>query len=282
MKKITYSFLFSILLFGCTSDSFIKDTDMSDITVENEAIAFGKQMAENLRIVVTKMNKNGDDFNDLAKIKEAVISYHPQIATSKIVSIEELDMSIRRKLPLTPIQQIYMEKINEAQAKSHTANEFMLHLKQIIKEIQTTVPEIQQRNLLKTTVALYYITKEIDSLLKEGLMPVKLDQPQLIRLKSGNESDGYWAALWAGICVVAGNIGSTMLEILETLASAAGATLIVVAGCLLLTADTEQGYAYCQKRFSTCTSTIPNGCSICLQFCLVQGYWPPYSTHKCN
>ena len=280
MKKISYYFLFSILLFGCTSDSF---RDIADITAENEAIVFGKQMAENLRIVVTQMNKNGDDFNDLATIKEAVINYHPQNATSKISSIEELDMSIRRKLPLTPIQQFYMEKINEAQSKSRTADEFMLHLKEIIKEIQTTVPEIQQRNLLKTTVALYYITKEIDLLLKEGLMPVNLDQPQLIRLKSGNESEGYWAALWAGVCVIASDVAPAILQVLEGFASIASATLLVVAGCLLLTADTEQDYAYCQKRFSQCTSIIPDGCAICLQYCLGHnGLWPTFSTHKCN
>lgn len=40
-------------------------------------------------------------------------------------------------------------------------------------------------------------------------------------------------------------------------------------------------YDYCQSKFRRCYSPILMG-SICLQFCLTQGYWPPYSTHKCS
>jgi hypothetical protein len=114
-----------------------------------------------------------------------------------------------------------MEKIREAQSLSRTADEFMLSLKEIIKEIQATVPEIQQRNLLKATVALYYITKEIDLLLKEGLMPVDLKQLQHIRLRSENETEN----IWAGACVIASDIGPAILSALESMAAAAGSTL---------------------------------------------------------
>jgi hypothetical protein len=57
-----------------------------------------------------------------------------------------------------------------------------------MEEIQATVPEIQQRNLLKMTAALYHLVKETDLLQKEGLMPVDLEQFQRIRLRLGNSA----------------------------------------------------------------------------------------------
>ena len=54
-------------------------------------------------------------------------------------------------------------------------------------------------------------------------------------------------------------------------------TLCNTPGCV--DADT---YRYCQERFSNCKSEIPDGCSKCLEYCLAQEVWPPYSTHKCS
>ncbi|MDR2774094.1 MAG: hypothetical protein LBC19_05020 [Tannerella sp.] len=286
MKKIFNYSIFvwiSILLLGCSTDSY-DETGLSDIPAGREAEEFGKQLGDNLRFVVTQMNKNGDDFGDLAKIKTAIVKYLPQQTRVKSISVEDLDRTLQRGYRFTPVQITFLEKIREAQSKSSSADEFMQHLKEIIKEIQATVPEIQQRNLLKMTVALFYITKEMDSLLKEGLMPVDLKQPQYIRLRSGSESDGYWAALWAGVCVSASDIGASVLAGLEVMASAAGYCLIAVAGCLLLTGDTEQsGERYCSKMYSRCmdkggsNTYFYNGssqCNNCRVTCESQGYWP--------
>jgi hypothetical protein len=284
MKKIFNYSIFvwiSILLLGCSTDSY-DEAGLSDIPAGREAEEFGKQLGDNLRLVVTQMNKNGDDFGDLAKIKTAIVKYMPQQTHVKSISVEDLDRTLQGGYHFTPVQITFLEKIREAQSKSNSANELMQHLKEIIKEIQATVPEIQQRNLLKMTVALFYITKEMDSLLKEGLMPVDMKQPQHIRLRSGSESNGYWAALWAGTCVVASDVGAAILAGLEVIAAAAGYCLLIVGACLLLTGDTDQtGGAYCQRKFENCYSPIPDGCGICLQFCQTQGYWPPVSTHQC-
>jgi hypothetical protein len=289
MKKILKYSMFiwiGILLFGCTVDSYDETgiLNLSDVSAGREAEEYGRQMGDNLRYVVTQMNKNGDDFGDLTKVKTAIVKYMSQYTHDKSLSVEDLDNTLHGRRHLTPVQLFFLEKIREAQGKSRTANEFMQSLKEIIGEIQATVPEIQQRNLLKATVALYYLVKETDALLKEGLMPVDLKRPQHIRLRSGGESEGYWAALLAGTCVIASDIGAGLLAALETLAAAAGSCLLVVAGCLLLTGDTEQEgtNAYCQKKFLNCYSPIWDGCAICLQFCQGNGYWPPYSSHKCS
>jgi hypothetical protein len=93
------------------------------------------------------------------------------------------------------------------------------------------------------------------------------------------ESNGYWAALWAGACVIASDVGAAILAELEVMAVTAEYCLAVAAGCLLLTADTD---VYCQNKYNACMETPlgDNGtrggstmCGKCLEFCLAQGYW---------
>jgi hypothetical protein len=132
---------------------------------------------------------------------------------------------------------------------------------------------------------MFYITKEMDSLLKEGLMPVDMKQPQYIRLRSGSESNGYWAALLAGVCVSASDIGAAVLAGLEVMATAAGYCLLAVAGCLLLTGDTEinsLSFSECLDLYDACQTkggpnTIPQGsmseCGYCFNICKEQKYW---------
>lgn len=287
MKKIssyTVILLVGFLLFGCTADSYdeMDITGISDTSIKEDAEKFGKQMAGNLRYVVTQMNKNGDDFDDLTKVKTVVAKYVSQYTNTPSISVEELDGIVRDKYYLTPVQLVFLEKINDAQAKSHTANEFMQYLKKIIEEIQATVPEIQQRNLLKMTVAMYYLTKEIDSLLKEGLMPVDLKQPQHIRLRS--DTEGFWASLWAGACVATSAVGAELLAALEGMAFAAGVTITIVGACLLLTGDTDNmlSDAECEAMATACVNNpwkyvngewVRKECSNCRWYCLTNHKW---------
>jgi len=259
----------SVLLYGCTINSY-DETDLSDLSVGQEIEEYGKQMGKTLQIIVTQMNKNGDDFSNLTSIKTAIIKYHPQNMFARPISIEEFDESLQRKPLLTPVQLDFLRKIDEIQAKSRSANEFMLHLKGIIKEIQTTVPEIQQKNLLKMTASLYYLIKEMDLLLKEGLMPVDLNQPLFIRLKSDGEVNGFWSSLWAGACVIASNVGSTTLYALEGLAFASGVTLALVGSCLLLSGDTKRmTLQECIDFYAD--HCVSGPCGDCLHYCRAQG-----------
>ncbi|MDR0368667.1 MAG: hypothetical protein LBH82_05955 [Bacteroidales bacterium] len=289
MKFFKYSIYIwiSILLSGCSTD-FYDEVGLSDISTEREAEEFGKQMGDNLRFVVTQMNKNGDDFGDQAKIKTAIVRYFSQQTHVKSISVEDLDRTLQGDYHFTPAQIIFLEKIREAQAKSSSANELMQYLKDIMKEIQATVPEIQQRNLLKMTIALYYITKEMDLLLKEGLMPVNLKQPQHIRLRSGGESSGFWATLLGGMCISVSDIGAAILADLEVLAASAGYCLVAAAGvvCLLFTAgDTpvdRLSDADCESLTLACINNpwkyvngerVRKECSVCRQYCLNHHRW---------
>ena len=287
MKDILRLVLFlgiNILVFGCTTDSYEEpfSTELSDVSIGAEDEEFGKQMAASLRHVATQMHKNGDDFGDLAQIKTAIVKYMPQDAQAQPLSTEDLDRTLQEQHQPTPVQAAFLEKIQEAQAESRTANEFMQHLKAIMEEIQATVPAIQQRNLLKTAAALYYLVREVDLLLKEGLMPVDLQQSQHIRLRSGNnEVNSYWSALLAGACVSSGSIAAEILTILRTMASAASVYLTVFGGCLLLTGDTRGSLsdAQCLALSSKCVAQQwkPSGgrmeCSTCYRYCIANHRW---------
>lgn len=287
MKNILRYALFlgiNILAFGCTTDSYEEPftTELSEVSIRAEDEEFGKQMAASLRHVATQMNKNGDGFGDLEKIKAAIAKYMPQDAQAQSLSTEELDGMLQEKYQPTPVQAAFLEKIQEAQAESRTASELMQHLKAIMEEIQATVPAIQQRNLLKTAAALYYLTREIDLLLKEGLMPVDLQQPQHIRLRSGNnEVNSYWSALLAGACVNTGSMGAEILATLRAMASAASVYLTLLGGCLLLTGDTRGSLsdAACLALSKKCVDQRwkPNGermeCSICYGYCIANHRW---------
>jgi hypothetical protein len=263
---VSYGFLMQ----SCRNEIDIyDDTDLSNVSIDPEAEEFGRQMADNLRYVVTCMNKNGDDFSDLAKIKAAILKYYPQHDPVQSLNIEGFENAGRKKYHYTPVQLTFLEKIKDAQVKSRTANEFMLSLKKIIKEIQATVPEIQQRNLLKSTVALYYLTKETDLLLKEGLIPVNLKHPQHIRLRS--DAEGFWASLWAGACVATDVVGAELLATLEGMAFAAGVAITIVGACLLLTGDTDNILSVDECIDFYADHCISGPCGDCLHYCRVQG-----------
>jgi hypothetical protein len=211
----------------------------------------------------------------------------------KPLSVEDIDLEMEKRSlylsDLIPVQIAFMSKIEEARASSKSAKEFLTHLKNIINEIQTTVPEIQQRNLIIPTVALYHITKEIDALTKEGLMPIDLSKPQFIRLRSGGES--IWGSVWNGVCTGASYAWMGLVYVGEQVVTIAGYTYnaskyvlggsiaLVIGGCLLLQGDT----GFCTDRYVDCIqkggpNTVPNAgytkCERCRIFCVSHAYWP--------
>jgi hypothetical protein len=153
---------------------------LPDVSTETEE--YGKQFAENLRFVVTQMHNNTDDFSNMENIKSAVTKYlsvNMSGSGSKSISVEDVDKALETRAQyvtnLTPLQIAFREKIDEARVSSRSSKEFLGHLNIIMREIKNTVPEIQQRNLLKATATLYYVVKELDALIEDGLMPVNIN-----------------------------------------------------------------------------------------------------------
>jgi hypothetical protein len=269
--------------------------------VSEEAEKYGKQVAENLRYVVTQMHNNKENFNDMESIKSAVakhvpVNMHGSVAKSLSVADIDKTMEKRSMYRLTPVQTTFMEKIEEARASSLSVKEFLTRLKSITNEIKTTVPEIQQRNLIRATVTLYYVTKELNALIEEGLMPVDLTKPQFIRLRSGGE--GFWSSAWNSVCAAPSLLWVGMVYVGEGLTYAGEVILtageIVIASdlafiliaCSLFQSDAD----FCADHYESCINkggpnTYPNSggqygqtkCDQCRSFCMSHGYWPSSS-----
>src|SRR5690606_17274017 len=125
-----------------------------------------------------------------------------------------------------------------------------------------------------------------ERLREEGLMPPAGSLVGGIpRLKSGNENggDGECTFIESLAAIAVGTeifINGVKYVVEQSIYSAARALWMVTA-CLLLQGDTSHRQ-FCNLKFQSCYSPIPDGCSICLQYCLTQGgVWPPVSTHQC-
>lgn len=190
---------------------------------------------------------------------------------------------------LTQIQLEFIDRIINECDKSKSYPDLAERLININKDIYIDVPEIQQERLFTITAVLYYGFKEIQNLEEQGLMPrTPQSNMQYLRLKSGNnESGGSFGGTCRQISAYVWNLavgaiyytGEVVVEVSSTIV--AGAALLLVVLCI--PGDTPQYKEECYRRFRNCYSPIPDGCGICLQYCLSQGgVWPPYSSHKCS
>ena len=147
-------------------------------------------------------------------------------------------------------------------------------------DIQWKVPDIQQERLLTIISVLYYGSKELQYLEEQGLMP-KTPRSTLNGIKTrsewiSNSCRKFLATTWAiavGEPTPAGEIVASVVTFYI------GAMLMYE---VIVCKKNTSNYDYCQEKYNKCYSPYPDGCSQCLQYCLIQGTWPPYSTHKCS
>lgn len=253
----------------------------------------GKTVAKDLHNTVINLHKMGVDYSDA----DASETFYDQfmadylaanpiaVKTKGHVDFSEITDSkafIRGFKNLTEIQLNYIDRIVEETSESRSYDEMCSILSYINSEIQTYVPEIQQERLLNIVSVLYYCGKELQYLEEQGLMP-RTPASILNSIKTRSEPGSgslcrtFLATNWAiavGEPTPFGEIVAAVYTIYV------GATLLYeVTVCK---DSSSSDYEYCQEKFERCDSPIPDGCSECLQYCLTQGEWPPYSTHQCS
>jgi hypothetical protein len=253
---------------------------------------YGKAVAAELHKTIINLNKIGVDYStadnsiifkerfykDLYKVNQNV---------NMKDDIRQVDPAVfaEKVRNLTNIQIEFIQRIIKECETSASYQELLDKLLNINKDINLQVPEIEQERLYNITAVLYYGMKEIQNLEKQGQM---LRTPhniiQRVRLKSGSEPSDFGASCskflattWAiaiGEPTPAGEIVATVMTVMV-----GGLLLYEVIVCS--SSSDSSDYNHCQQKYQNCYSPIPDGCGICLQFCLVQGYWPPVSTHQC-
>ncbi|MBQ8282181.1 MAG: hypothetical protein IJZ01_01215 [Paraprevotella sp.] len=303
-RKSFYSillFTFCILFCQCNNTDF--DVEKQTIikwpeTSKQLGLAVAKELSSTIKI----LHKKGTDYsnaNDSQEFKElfyndffnANPNYINIKNTNSIFNIDSKDF-VKQLNNLTKIQRFFLDRIIEECSASVSVNDFYSKILAINNDIYRTVPEIEQERLFNVTSVLFHCMKEIQSLEESGLMiPTPRTKIKHILLKTRSETNN--------------NISEVCIEVLATSMAVALATPIpgdefIVGGVITAVATgnaiISAGvwlYEYivckkstnsvnCQEYFEKCYSPIQDGCSICLQFCLTQGYWPPYLTHKCE
>lgn len=278
-------------------DDYIDSREIEKINYPAHIEEYGKTFAAELRQTINNLNEQGVNYSQAKNTPEFKERFYkdwysasPALTRSN-VSIDQIGISPEKFAEgyrnLTAIQIEFIQRIIQEGEKVSSYEKLFKVLKNINNDIYAQVPKIEQERLLYTTAVLYYGLSEIQNLEKQGQMLLtpnsNLHSP-LVKTRSESGGDvGGWcrkflAATWAfaiGEPTPAGEIVASI------------ATVITVGGILLYEiivckngsgGDTDD---YCQQKFASCYSPIPNGCGICLQFCLVQRYWPPVSTHQC-
>jgi hypothetical protein len=252
----------SVLFFQCQKNWI--ETKKVEITEPNfpvEINGWGESFASNLNCAIVEANQN-------QLLKSANISSFERIANEKFEKFNSgLSKFSQKQLEI-------LGEIAEARNKSKSYIAFSNRLSQINEEIYKTVPIEEQEKLFYITSALYHGLKEINKLVKDGILPGKAEGDDvtlssIVRLKSANtESDpgssSWWndpnslATVWAIAIAEPTPVGEAVATVL---------TGIVGSYLVITRADCISEYVYCK------TFTSKTNCGDCLHYCIVQGNW---------
>ena len=314
----TIILLLFISLFQSCNNFKIDDYSQESVemTLSDSSISFGKKVAKEISETIHNLHEMGVDYSDAEKSQEFKVEFYNNLYKASptaqkynldinSVTDDILNQFITPIDVLTTIQIEFIERIISEINVSKTHFERLDRLVLISHDIHRYVPSLQQERLFNVISVLYYSLTEIQNLKQCGKMietPNSLLNRRIAITKgfSENNDDEYdeyddtchkiIAAVWTiaiGEPTPAGEIVAAIVTIYV-----AGSLMYEVMLCPDDSEDTDNEIIgptedsklrdYCNNKFSRCKSTIPNGCSTCLQFCLVQGYWPPVSTHNCT
>lgn len=302
MKKnllLTIFVLLSLLLSQCSKSEFdVNEEFEQEANFPTHIKKYGQSIATELRETVKNLHKMGIDYLDAnetdafkRKFYEDFYQASPTVAKTR-GSINVMQMSpeefVERINGLTKIQLEFIDRIIKECNKSISYADLANRLNSINKDIYSRVPNIQQERLLTIIAVLYYGMKEIQYLEEQDLMPAT---PQSnikhLKIKTRSEPEGsfgdscrkFLAATWVIAVGEPTPVGEVVASVVTVFV--AGVLLYEVIACKKSTSE-GSNHDYCQGRYERCSSRIFNGCSVCLQYCLTQGVWPPYSTHECS
>lgn len=282
-----------MLIFSqCSKLGNESDFGKEELSLPQSVEQLGKAVAKDLHSTVVNLHRMGVDYSD-ADASEAFygrfmtdyLAASPNAAKTKghvdFAEMTSPEVFVQGLKNLTEIQLKYIDKIIAKTSEPDSYADMRCALKDLSIEIQQSVPDIQQERLLNIISVLYYSSIELQYLEEQGLMP-RTPRSVLNSIKTRSEwiSDScrkFLAATWAiavGEPTPAGDIVASVLMVYV------GAMLLYEVIVCKKSYSTNR--AKCQKRYEDCYSPIPDGCSQCLQYCLTQGTWPPYSTHKCS
>ena len=301
-----------MVLFGCSSDSvnnFSKlDTQynfysrsismVSEPKLPEELKRVGLNVANELRKTIIAMHENNVSFSNSNSSEEfceyfykeyAKYSYtldsigkgYAFIMDNMMTNAEFLDSYFN----ITSLQKDYIDKISNTLSKKNSYNEMLNALSELCIEVNNEIPDIQRLRVLKIISVLYYGLSVIAEMESTGMFPLTSKSIHNEFIKLSNTESGitngscrsFLAAVWTiavGELTPLGEIVASVITVVY-----AGVLMYQVIVCQ---ANDTANWQYCQDKFMNCVSSIPDGCSVCFRYCIQNGVWPPYSTHKCK
>ena len=175
-------FLVSFLFLKCEQELIkLPDNEITELTFPNEINEWGKSFAASLNCATVEAMQN-------KQLKNANIS---SLGSVNYEKFDEFNSSVSK---FSKKQLKILGKIAKAKNKSKSYIAFSRKLAKINNEIYDNVPEDEQDKLLYITSALYYGLKEINNLVRDGVLPGNpegegITLSSLVRLKSANAEE---------------------------------------------------------------------------------------------
>ncbi len=275
-----------ILVYIFTQCSNIDETKKDSVIIFPKNIeTFGKAVANDLHKAIVTMHKAGinySDANDCEDFTNKFFSDYYKAASTTLISksalqkLQEYDNPtyfIKKYMNLTEIQKNYINRIINDVGETISYEDMRNKLTKITKDIYSEVPEFQQERLLRITSVLFYCANELEYLENQGQM-ILTPYSKLPKIKTRSENSGwgsscrtFLATVWTiavGEPTPAGEIVASVITVYI-----AGKLLYEVVVCRKSNRDD------CQRKYEDCVEyNWQKDCSSCLQYCIVQGYWP--------
>ena len=309
MRQFISAFiLLFLLLCGCSNNdlSITVPLNQVDRSFPKTSRQFGQSVAKEIRGSLKNMYNAGicystinddrvfkdrffkDYFNQSFHVKKHQMDYSQIVPTSSqmVCNLETI----------TELQFSYINKVAKICSHSHSYEDFSSEIVSLNREISEMVPFAQQQRLYNMIAAFYYGLSAIYSSVNSGYSIKSIrsvDNQYRILTRSETGSSGIWnncsylAAAWALALGEPSFLGEIVA--LAYTVYVAGALTYYYLVCSGDTSEVNQGAVnyeairqLCEDHFAHCQSPIPDGCSVCLQYCLLhEGAWPPQSTHQC-
>lgn len=303
-----YLFLTVLFIWQCENVGHQIDSSHDPLAkiLPESSLALGKAVAQELNASIQRMHRDGIDYSYATNTLEFRTQFCADFFAASSLSSKMTRSSFDKTIfspskiidsynNLTLCQRSYIERIINECSASKSRIEVYNKLKVIAEDIVRNVPEVQQTRLLNVISVLYYGQKEIEELERGGLMiltPRSLLRPVLT--KNNYESLGttetgcyrFYATAWAVALGEPTLIGEAVMIVTSVvLVYVAGQYLYDVVVCPRETDTDEESNKKrqdCIERYNECINEgKSDNCDICLHYCVTQGVWPPYETHRC-
>ncbi|EEI90516.1 hypothetical protein HMPREF0765_3832 [Sphingobacterium spiritivorum ATCC 33300] len=307
MKKLFLGIwvCFMALMYSCTNPSdnlTISEENISEITLPEESEMYGRAVAEEIRIIVTNLNKKGYNFSEIENKKEVEEFYKEVYSASSNPGLESTEptplnidpvaiQSTQQELTVT--QSKVISQIMDAYEELKSGHEFKQRLISISNNVYKTVPKIEQERVFNIISVVYYGMAEIQLLEDKGEI-VRRNQNNLsnnnIQGVQSFSDDGYTDSLRncrrqrSAFGVVIGYVNSFGEQAVKV-TRVAGATL--GAYLILWCKVDEQAdlIGHCAEVYSRCINSRnpewlkentygKSKCETCRNDCVRQGGWP--------